>query len=66
MKYRWNVSYSEYVPNAFDMDIDILKKEPSKLYVAPGPTGEITAIDLDQGNYDILHHLPHLQFLSDY
>jgi hypothetical protein len=33
------------------MDIDILKKEPSKLYVAPGPTGELTAIDLDQGTY---------------
>lgn len=39
------------------MDIDILKKEPSKLYVAPGPTGEITAIDLDQGNDGMLQYL---------
>lgn len=48
-KFRWNVSYSEYVPNAFDFDIDLLRKVPSAYYVAPGATGELIAIDLIQG-----------------
>jgi hypothetical protein len=53
-KFRWNVSYSEYVPNAFDLDIDLLRKAPSTFYIAPGAMGELTAIDLIRGQWFLL------------
>ncbi|KAI8584377.1 hypothetical protein K450DRAFT_219550 [Umbelopsis ramanniana AG] len=58
-KFRWNVSYSEYVPNSFDLDIDMLRKTPSSFYVAPGASGEITAIDLIKGNVLWSRQLPY-------
>ncbi|CAG8473926.1 7024_t:CDS:2 [Ambispora gerdemannii] len=48
----WNVTYSEYVPNSLDVDVEInYKTSPDGLYIASTHTGEILSTDSENGQH---------------
>lgn len=45
---RWDLQYSEYVPNKLDFDVPA-NRIVSDVYIAPGADGTVTAIDATTG-----------------